>query len=139
LGREASSSGVHAAGKKFGVIGVPDRPRFTSAPEKLDATKLGPPEAAAQREHLSLASLLFKCEGPAGGAGGGRALPGRGRHGAPGGREAFKIPGGQWQFWIRDSDRLPARLGYQDGKGVHLLIEFQQSKFEEPWAADKWK
>ncbi len=52
---------------------------------------------------------------------------------------AFKIPAGQWQFWIRDSDKLPARIGYNDGQGVHLVVELQQQKFSEPGPADQWQ
>ncbi len=139
FGRDGQQLWVHAPAKKFGIIGAPDRPRFASAPDKIDPTKLGRLKLPLSREQLSLATLLFKLEGrPAEMVGGVNcqvlfATP------PPEAAEAFKIPAGQWQLWVRDTDKLPARIGYSDGKGVHVIVELQHMKFEEPWAAAKWK
>ncbi len=63
LGRNGQQLWAHAPARKFGIIGAPDRPRFASAPDKIDDTKLGRLKLPLSRDQLALATLLFKLEG----------------------------------------------------------------------------
>ena len=139
LGRDGQQLWVHAAEKKFGVIGSPDVPRFASAPEKADTARLGPLKLPLPREQLLLLPLLCKVE----------ALPAEKVAGVncrvitatpqPQALEALKIPHVQLTLWLRESDQLPARSRCRDGKGLDVLLEVQSPKLEAAWPAEKWQ
>jgi hypothetical protein len=139
LGREGQEAWMHVADKKFGVVGKPGQPRFASAPEKKDSTKLGPFKLPLPREQIAILPLLMKVE----------ALPGDHLGGTPchvlsvtpkpEAIDAFKIPNGTLKLWLRDSDDLPLRIGYADGKKLNVEVQLHDLKFSEPWAADNWK
>ena len=139
LGRDGQEVWAQAAAKPFGVRGVAGVPRFSTSPEKLDATVLPPFKLAMPREQLALLPLLSKVE----------ALPEEMIEGEmcqvlrvtplPPAVQALKIPEGTLDLWIRQRDGLPVRLGWADGKGLHVVIELQQLKLSEPLAAAAWK
>jgi hypothetical protein len=52
--------------------------------------------------------------------------------------EALKLPKGTLTLWVRDSDNLPTRIGYNDGKRVNVEVELHDLKFSEPWPAERW-
>lgn len=139
LGRDGQELWIHAPAKKFGVIGQPGLPRFATAPEKLDTTKLGPMKLPLPREQLLLLPLLMKVE----------ALPAEEPDGVrchvlkavpqPQAIEALKLPKGELTLWLRETDLLPARVGYSDGGRVRVVLELQGAQLDEPWAAERWQ
>lgn len=139
LGREHQEVWVHVADKRFGVIGKPGLSRFATAPEKKDATKLGPLKLPFPKEQVMILPLLTKVE----------ALPDESITGfkchvlsvtaKPEAVDALKVPGGTLKLWLRSSDALPVRLGYQDGKSLNIEIQLHDIKLSEPWPEAKWK
>ena len=53
--------------------------------------------------------------------------------------EAIKRPLGTVQLWLRESDSLPVRLAYGDGKGADVQIDLVNPQIQEAWPADRWK
>jgi outer membrane lipoprotein-sorting protein len=138
-GRDGESLWVHAPGKKFGVIGRPGLPRFASAPDQLDDTKLGKWKLPLPREQLLLLPLLCKVEQGADEQLDGvtcrvlRSTP------QPQAIEALKLPTGTLHLWVRTSDGLPARLGWADGKKTFVTMDVRNLKPEAAWPAEKWQ
>jgi isopenicillin-N N-acyltransferase like protein len=138
-GRDRQELWIHVPDKKFGVVGRPDQPRFASAPDKKDSTKLGPFKLPLPREQIALLPLLMKIE----------AQPEEEIEKAPchvlnvtpkpEAIDALKIPGGTLKLWIRDRDDLPVRLGYADGKGINVEVQLRDVQFSVPWPAERWK
>ena len=138
-GRDQQEVWFHIPGKKFGVIGRAAQSRFTSAPEKKDSTKLGPLKLPLSREKIALLPLLMKVE----------AQPEETIENVrchvlsvapkPEAIEALKIPDGTLRLWIRESDDLPLRLSYEDGKGIHVEVQLRDPKFNAPWPPERWK
>ena len=138
-GRDRQELWIHVPDKKFGVVGQPGRPRFASAPERKDSTKLDPLKLPLPKEQIALLPLLMKIE----------AQPGEEIEKfrchvlnvtpKPEAIEALKIPGGTLKLWIRDSDDLPIRLSYADGKRVNVEVQFRNIQFSAPWPAERWK
>lgn len=139
LGRDGQELWALAAAKPFGVRGVPGVPRFSTAPEKLDATVLPPFKLGIPREQLALLPLLSKVELLPDETIGGEVCQVLRVTPLPPAVQAFKLPEGTLDVWIRQRDLLPARLGWSDGKGLQVVIEFQQLKLGEPLAAAAWK
>ena len=139
LGRDQQEAWAYVADKKFGVVGKSGQPRFATAPEKKDATKLGPFKLPLPREQIAILPLLMKTE----------ALPEEtlgqtkchvlGVTPKPEAVDALKIPNGTLKLWLRDSDNLPIRIGYADGRKLSVEVQLHDIKFDKPWAADKWK
>ena len=138
-GRDRQELWIHVPDKKFGVVGQPGRPRFASAPERKDTTKLDSLKLPLPKEQIALLPLLMKIE----------AQPGEEIEKVrchvlnvtpkPEAIEALNIPGGTLKLWIRDSDDLPIRLGYADGKGVNVEVQLRDVQFSTPWPAERWK
>jgi isopenicillin-N N-acyltransferase-like protein len=139
LGRDQQEAWVHVADKKFGVLGKPGQPRFATAPEKKDTTKLGLFRLPLPKEQLAILPLLMKIE----------ALPeetiGQSKCHVlsvmpkPEAVDALKIPNGTLKLWLRDSDNLPVRIGYADGKKLNVEVQLHDIKFDRPWPAEKWR
>ncbi len=139
LGRDGEDLWVHVASKKFGVLGRPDQPRFKSAPEKKDRTRLGPFKLPLQREQVLLLPVLMKTE----------ALPDETIDGAlcrvlkaialPEVRQFLQIPPGQWQMAVRESDSLPVRIGYREPGKFGLVVQLDKPVQGEPIPASRWK
>jgi hypothetical protein len=137
-GRDREQIWVHVPDKKFGVVGKPGQPRFASAPEKKDATKLGPLRLPLTKEQLALLPLLMKVEKQPD-----ETLDTVSCHvlsisPKPEAIDALKIPNGTLKLWVRDTDDFPARIGYSDGKAVNVEIQLRDSRFSEPWPDPKW-
>src|SRR5262249_39568846 len=58
IGRNGQELWIWQPAKKFGVIGSPGVPRFSSRPDLLDNTKLDPLALPLSREQLAMAPLL---------------------------------------------------------------------------------
>ena len=138
-GRNGQELWIHAPAKKFGVVGVPGVARFASAPEKKDATQLDDIKLPLPREQIALLALLMDVELRAS-----ETIEGQRCHvlNVTPKTEAIsllKIPVARLKFWLRESDLLPARISYTDGKKVNVDLEIQNLKLGDPWPADKWK
>jgi hypothetical protein len=138
-GRDQQEIWFHVPDKKFGVVGRSHQSRFTSAPEKKDSTKLGPLKLPLSREQIALLPLLMKVE----------AQPKETVENVrchvlsvtpkPEAIEALRIPDGTLRLWTRESDDLPIRLRYEDGKGIHVEVQLRDPKLSAPWPAERWK
>ena len=139
VGRDQESVWAHVAGKKFGAVGVPGHARFASAPEKKDTTKLGPIRLPLPKEQLAILPLLMTLElQPAETVDSQEcfvlaATP------KPEAIEALKLPKGTLKLWIRESDSLPARIGFKNDKGTDVEVELRNLSLATPWPDDKWK
>ncbi|HEY2951309.1 MAG TPA: C45 family peptidase [Verrucomicrobiae bacterium] len=140
MGRDQKTIWIHVPDKNFGIIGSPDVARFSTAPEKLDNTRLAPIKLPVPREQLALLALLMKVE----------ALPAETidevrcqvlkAEAKPEAVQAISsIPTGQFTFWVRENDSLPARVAYSDGKKLNVEVQLHDLKFSEPWPDGKWK
>ena len=139
VGRDGPQLWAHIAGKKFGVLGEPGQPRFKSAPEKKDYTRLDPFKLPLPRDVILLAPLLMKVELlPAETIGDARCLVLSAKP-QPEGLPLLKLPEGEWQLAVRESDLFPLRIGYRDSHGLDLLVEITNPKFAEPAPDVRWK
>jgi isopenicillin-N N-acyltransferase like protein len=139
MGRDGEDLWVHVASKKFGVVGRPDLPKFKTAPEKRDATRLGPFKLPLQRAQLLVLPLLMKVE----------SLPDETIDGVrcrvlkaaavPEVRQFLAIPMGQWQLALRESDALPVRLGYREPDKWSLVVQFEKTTEGQPIPESRWK
>lgn len=133
VGRDGQRIWLHAAGKKFGLIGSAEVPRFNATPEKLDGTVLAPFALPMPREQL--ASFLHSvCDV--------ESLPTETIDGVP--CSAVRVTSqlvrdAELKLWVRQSDRLLARIGFTDGKGLDLLLELQNVKLASESSSEAWK
>ncbi len=138
-GRNGQELWVFAPGKKFGVVGVPEVPRFRTRPDSVATNALPPFKLPLPREQLLLLPLMFQLEArPAEVVNGERCAVVRGVP-QPQAREAFKLPEGEFTLWVRESDSLPARLRLADTRGHRLTLEAADLKLTPPWPAHTWR
>ena len=138
-GRDGQELWVYAPGKNFGLIGSPDKAPFSTAPDVKDPKSLGPLKLPIPADQLGLLSLLTDV----------KALPDESVAAVPcrvlkvtpkpEAVDAFKVPQGTLQIWIRESDSMPLRLAYREGKRTDVQIELVNPQFAEAWPAAKWK
>jgi isopenicillin-N N-acyltransferase-like protein len=139
VARNGQQLWIVAPEKNFGILGLPGRPRFATAPERKDDTELGPVKLPLKPEQRLLLPLLMQLEPlpeqTIGGAHcrGLRVVP------QPQAIEALRIPNGELKLWVREPDLLPVRLQVTSEKGQSLLLEFQDAKDEAPWPAERWQ
>ncbi|MFM1768730.1 MAG: hypothetical protein RJA22_1259 [Verrucomicrobiota bacterium] len=140
LGRDGQELWMHVAAKKWGVVGKPGQPRFLSAPEKKDSTRLGPLRLPLPAEQLALLPLLFQVStGASETLGDARChvLTAKPR---PEAIQAIPgLPNGTLKLWVREGDLFPARLGYTDGKQTDVELTLRGAAFTEAWPAEKWR
>jgi len=139
LGRDGQELWLYVADKKWGVVGKPGEPRFLSAPEKKDNTKLGALKLPLPREQLALLPLLFNVSAGADETVGDARCHVITASPKPEAIDAVKIPPGTIKLWLREQDLFPARVGYSDGKEVDVEVALNDAKFEPAWPAAKWK
>jgi len=138
-GRDGQEIWAYVPGKKFGLIGSPDKALFSTAPDTKDTKPLGPIKLPIPAEQLALLPFLTDV----------KALPNESVAATPcrvltatpkpEAADAFKLPQGTLQVWIRESDSLPLRLAYRQGQGTDVQVELVNPQFAEAWPADKWK
>src|ERR1039458_4256474 len=137
--RDAQELWVYAPEKKFGLIGSPDKALFSTAPEIKDQKPLGPLKLPIPAEQLALLPFLTEVKAlPAENVG---ATPCRvlTATAKPEAVDALKLPQGTLQLWLRESDLLPLRLAYREGKGTDVQLELINPQFAEAWPAERWK
>ncbi len=139
VGRDGPRLWVHVPARKFGLVGSPDVPRFAANPDTPDGTRLGPFAFPLSKAQVAAWFLLLKAE----------ALPDETIAGVPCRGVALtslqKDPAsplhfpGRARLWVRGSDNLPVRLGFSDGRGVDVRIDFAEVAFGDPWPDKKWQ
>jgi outer membrane lipoprotein-sorting protein len=137
--RDAQEVWVYAPGKKFGLIGSPDKALFSTAPEVKEPKPLGPLKLPIPAEQLALLPFLTEVKAlpdESVGATPCRVLTATAK---PEAVDALKLPQGTLQLWLRQSDLLPLRLAYREGKGTDLQVELVNPQFAEAWPAERWK
>jgi outer membrane lipoprotein-sorting protein len=137
--RDGQELWIYAPGKKFGLIGSPDKPPFSTAPAVKDTKPLGPLKLPIAADQIGLLPFLTDV----------KALPDEIIAATPcrvlkvtpkpEAIDALKVPQGTLQLWIRESDSLPLRLAYREGKGTDVRLELVNPQFREAWPAAKWK
>ena len=139
LGRDGQELWMYVAEKHWGVIGKPGEPRFLTAPEKKDRTRLGALKLPLPKEQLAFLPLFFnvtngavetidniRCQVLT-------ASP------KPEAIDALKLPRGTLKLWVRETDQLPARLGWSDGKGTDVEVTLHDLSLGDPAPAAQWK
>jgi outer membrane lipoprotein-sorting protein len=137
--RDQQEVWVQEPAKKFALLGSPEAPLFSTAPERKDTAPLGPVKLPLPREQLLLLPFLTDVA----------SLPdetvsGTGCHvikatPKPEAITAFKLPRATLQLWVRDSDMLPLRVEWREDKGTDVLVELSNPEFSDPWPAERWK
>jgi len=137
--RDRQEVWVYARDKKFGVLGKSGVARFATAPDKKDTTKLGPIKIPLAKEQLALLPLLMNVEKL------GEETNNQVRchvlqfSPKPEAVQAFKLPQITLKISVRDTDYLPARIGYSDGKKFDVELRLKGPTFAEAWPDEKWK
>ncbi len=139
VGRDGEDLWVHVPGKKFGLIGSPNVPRFSTSPASRDTTPLGPLKLPLPAEQLMLLPLVTDVEALSHETVGGAACHVLKITPKPEAASALKLPRGTFQFWLRESDFLPVRLAYQATNGVDVRVELAHPQFGNPAPAFGWK
>lgn len=137
--RDGEQLWIHELGKRFAVVGSPDKPLFTTTPERKDASPLGPLKLPFPPEQLQLLPLFAEVGVfPPEEIGGTRcnvlkAAP------KPEAVSSFNLRRFTIQVWVRSSDSMPLRVEYQEPSGTDIEIEVENPQMGEPWPADKWR
>ena len=139
LGRDGQEIWLHVPDKKFGVLGKPGLPRFASAPDKQDTTRLGPLKLPLPKEQIGLLPLIMTVEALPGETVGDTRCFGLKVTPKPEAIQALKLPAGSISLWIRESDLLPGRISYSDGKALNVELRLREPMLAEPFPAAKWK
>ncbi|HYG34064.1 MAG TPA: C45 family autoproteolytic acyltransferase/hydrolase, partial [Clostridia bacterium] len=139
IGRDQQEIWIHVPAKKFGLVGSPEVPLFSTAPERKDTTPLGPLKLPLSREQLLILPLLMDYE----------SMPKESVSGTPchvfaatpkpEAAKGLKLPTGTLKLWVRESNLLPLRLAYRDAEGTDLQVELLNPVLNTPWPASKWK
>jgi hypothetical protein len=138
-GRVGQEVWIHVPDKNFGIIGRSGLPRFASAPEKKDPTRLGSFKLPLPKEQIALLPLLMNIE----------ACPEEDVEKVrcrvlnvtpkPEAIDALKIPAGTLKLWIRATDDFPVGISYDDGTTVSIELRLRDIQFSAPWPMDRWK
>ena len=138
IGRNGQQLWGYVPNKHFGAIGKSGLSRFSSAPDKLDHTRMENMRLPIPREQIALLPMLSKLE----------LLSIRTNETTrvfhikaqplPETRQAPKLLPFTIEAKIRESDFLPEFLSYDDGRGFTLGVELSDVKIETPWPAEKW-
>jgi len=126
-------------GGKLALVGSAEVPRFRTQPDRKDGTKMKGFSLPLQREQLFLIPLLFKIEvRPTETIGGEKCQVLRVTT-TPEAAESMKIAKLQLDFWIRETDSLPARIGYSDMKGLAVVVEFSELRLGGQRSPEAWQ
>jgi hypothetical protein len=137
--RDQQEVWVHEPGKKFGLVGSPESPLFSTAPERKDNTTLGPIRLPMPPEQILLLPFVADVE----------RLPDEQVAGTecqvikattkPEAVSAFKLPHATLQLWVRATDSFPMRIGWREEKGTDVQVELSNPQLNATWPAEQWK
>ncbi len=139
LGRNETQLWLHAAKKKFGLIGSPDVPKFRTDEGKPDGTVLPSLAQVVSREKLMLLPLLCTVETLAGEHRvQGEPCEAVSLQPRPETQKALKLPPVKLTLFLRRGDGVPLRLDVEDGKGKAVGLELENPSLEPAWPAESW-
>ena len=138
-GRNGQQVWFHVPDKKFGVVGKRGESRFATAPEKKDATRLGPMKLPISADKLALIPLLMNVQALPEEKVGASSCFGISVTPKPEAIEALKIPNGLLKLWLRTNDYIPLRIAYSDAKKLNIEVQLHSPKFVDPWAEEEWR
>jgi hypothetical protein len=139
VGRDQQEVWVEVPAKRFALLGSPDVPPFSTAPESKDGTSLGPIRFPIPAEEILLLPILADVEGlPDAELGGShchviKATP------KPEAISGFHLPHVTLQVWVRNGDFFPLRLDWHEANGTEVRVELVHPEFADPWPASRWK
>jgi len=123
-GRNGQTLWIKAPGTRFGVVGSPGLPRFASRPDEKDGTGLPAFALPLPRAQVILLPLLMELESFEPELVHGARCEVVGGRPQPQAIQALKLPRFEFRLWVRECDRLPARLSLQDDQDRRLVVEF---------------
>lgn len=139
VGRDGQELWVYLPTINWGVVGKPGEPRFLTALEKKDQTRLKRFKLPLPREQLALAPLLFDVTNAP------DVMIDQVRCFAllasvkPEAQAIFPLPSGTFKLWVRQTDLLPLRLGWTDGKKLNVEITLHDVNLAAPAPSGDWK
>jgi outer membrane lipoprotein-sorting protein len=139
LGRDGQELWVYAPERHFGLIGSPEVAPFSTAPNRKDTAPMGALKLPIPPELLALLPLLMDPVSlPDQDFGGQRChvLTVTPKTEAI---TSLGLPHMTLQLWLRADDSLPLRAVYREAKGTEVEVQLVHPRFEEAWAAEKWK
>ena len=139
LGRDGQELWVHLPDKHFGLLGTPGIPQFSAVPDRKEAPPLGPIRAPITSEQRMLLPLVLDVAALPDESVGASACHVLKVTPKPDAVEAFNLPQGTLQLWLRENDLLPLRITYTQGKTTDVQVDLLQPRFVEAWPAAKWK
>ena len=138
MGRNGQELWVYLPAKKFGLVGSPDTPLFSTSSAK-DSAPLGPLKLGLTQEQLTLLPLLTDFELLPDAPVGGTPCNVVKATLKPEAVETLKLPTGSFQFWLRESDAMPLRVAYRQPPKMDLEIEMVDPRFTAAKEAGEWK
>lgn len=139
LGRDGQTLWVRVPAKRFGVLGLPNLPRFSGVPDSIDPSPLAPIKLPLAVEQTILLPLLVNLQSLPDASVAGvacRALEVRPK---PEALAVFKIDDFKLHLWVRAADHFPMRATYYDERNRPLTVELVEPKFSPSWPADRWQ
>ena len=131
----------HQPGKKFALLARNGVPRFKADPSSVSNATMPPLRLPVSRLKIKLALMAVKAEH----AGPTEKVGTDDCHAlnltiAP--TAAALVGGGasevRAKLWVRQSDLLPVRLTFTDGKRMNVQVDATDVSLSAPWPADRW-
>lgn len=138
VGRNGQSLWVHEPGKKFGVVGTHDVPRFKADPTSIDDVEMKPFTLPISRWQLKTMSWLMNAEllqpekvdgvdcdvlslTPKAAAG-----------------QTLGVADLRLTVWVRQDNGLPARVAASDGRRIDVQVDVAGARLMEAWPDEQW-
>ena len=138
MGRNGQELWVHLPAKKFGLIGSPDTPLFSTSSAK-DETPLGPLKLGLPAEQLAILPLMMDFKTLPDASVGGTPCNVLTATIKPEAVETLKLPAGTFQLWLRESDAMPLRIAYRQPPSMDLTFEIVNPQFSRAQIPGEWK
>lgn len=139
IARHQNELWIHVPAKQFGVVGKSGVPRFKTAPEKLDTSRLEPLKFPIAREQLALLPFLcdiklleetqldgISC----------RVISARPK---PEAVQALKLPTGTLTLSLRATDSMPLGLRWTNVGGTDVFVRLLNPQFIPGMEEGAWK
>ncbi len=139
LCRDGEELWIYEPAKKFGLLGRPGLPLFSSTPALKDTTPLGPLALPIRPEQLQVLPFLLDLQMlPNETVAGTKCYVLQGSPKAESVR-MFHLPAGAFELWLRQSDLLPLRIDWRDAKGAEFEADMVNPRRQETWPEARWK
>lgn len=138
VARDGQNLWIYEPQKKFAVLGKPGVALYKAEPGRLDNTVLPPFLLPISRLKLSMLSLMLDVQADPAQTINEQTCDVLRLRLLPQAAELAGHSGGEAKLWLRQSDHLPLRITYADGKKVDVRVDVIDPKLADPWAADQW-